>query len=661
MAGSPLDEPEHSELRFTRLLNENRGVPVDSSLLSKFKILAGQREAEILAETERLTGGWLFSPNQQDAGREWLALRGCAIPDLKAGTVRKFLQRDDLHLEARGFLELRAELAHSAKWKGLLRNIDPDTSCIFHSLRHGGAGTGRMTSREPNLQNLHRAEGDTLAKTRAIMSGDAAKVAAFGPILKTLAECERALIAARPGNRFLIVDFSSIEYREIAFLAGDDRVLTAFNVFDRTGQGDPYLEFGVECVGDIPIARDVGKGIILGCIFGSGAERLRNELLKRIPELDPDADFERFVKLFRDRHFLICRFWKKIQRAALTAIRRPGQEIDCNVLTFLYHNEFLKMRLPSGRYISYPFAKIHVREGGEEVLLFKDAKGDKFVDCMSAGKLGFWGGALAENATQGTARDVMMNAALRLEAASYPVIWTVHDEIICEVPESFGALDEFKRIAEQRPAWQPGVPVAGKARSGPRLADIDLPVETWVAGSWDDVPLYPNPSLPSPQETKTTPSRKLARPEATPLPAGLAMVEDSFADIIAWAVEREAARKRREATAPVSIHPEPPVVAPESDTPIITPPPGELLAWLTLTAEAEAEAANEAAEAAASRAAAGSTIPAWLLERERAKRKAKQAPKIEAKAETRLPPPPPPPPPPENEYPAYKTGRRQKE
>ena len=72
------------------------------------------------------------------------------------------------------------------------------------------------------------------------------------------------------------------------------------------------MEFGIECVGDIPVTREVGKGIILSCIFGSGAGRLRGELLKRIPDLDPDADFERFVKLFRDRHFLICGFWKKI-------------------------------------------------------------------------------------------------------------------------------------------------------------------------------------------------------------------------------------------------------------------------------------------------------------------------------------------------------------
>jgi hypothetical protein len=257
-------------------------------------------------ETPISAASWESRANQTDAGREWLALRGCAIPDLKAGTVRKFLQRDDLHPEARAFLESHAELAHSAKWKGLLRNIDPDTSRIFHSMRHGGTKTGRMASREPNLQNLHREEGDTLAMVRAITSGDAAKVAAFGPILKVLASCERALIAAEPGKRFFIVDFSSIEYREIAFLAGDDRVLAAFDVFDRTGLGDPYLEFGIECVGDIPIARDVGKGIILGCIFGSGAGRLRDELLKRIPDLDPDADFERFVKLFRDRHFLIC-------------------------------------------------------------------------------------------------------------------------------------------------------------------------------------------------------------------------------------------------------------------------------------------------------------------------------------------------------------------
>jgi hypothetical protein len=332
-------------------------------------------------------------------------------------TVARLLRRDDLQPEARRVLKLRAEWAHSSKIDGILRNVDPNTSRIFHTMTYAGAGPGRIISHAPNLQNLHRESGDTLAKVKAIMTGDIAQVASFGPVRKVLATCERALVAAPPSHQFFIIDFTSIEYVTVAWLAGERHVLKAFE----NGR-DLYLEFGRECVGDVAYARDVGKGVILPRIFGVGEERLRKSLLENIPDLNPDIDVRRFIDLFNRRHPLICDFWDQLLRAALAAIKRPGQEIDCghrDRITFLFRDEFLSMRLPSGRYISYPFARVDTREswrGPEEVLIFKENRKRKkkpedvdiedvedddeaaedgreiFADCMSAGRPGFWGG-----------------------------------------------------------------------------------------------------------------------------------------------------------------------------------------------------------------------------------------------------------------------------
>jgi DNA polymerase len=487
MDTSPLGY-EQLELQIIRRCNEERGVGIDCKLGFQFEALDKQQKELLQKELQRITGGRLYSLDQHIAIPKWLAQFGCETSSIAKSTVARLLRRDDLRPEARRVFELRAEYAHSSNIDGILRNIDPGTGRIFHAMAYAGAPTGRIISHSPNLQNLHREEGDTLAKVRAIMSGDVARIAAFGPVRKVLATCERALIAAPPGHRFFFIDFTAIEYLVICWLAGETHVLEAFE----SGR-DPYLEFGRECVGDVPYARDVGRGVILPRIFGVGEERLRKSLLENIPDLDPDIDVRRFIDLFNRRHPLICDFWDELLRAALAAIKRR-QEIDCghrDRITFLFRDEFLTMRLPSGRYISYPFARVDTREswrGPEEVLIFKENRKRKkkpedvdiedvedddeaaedgreiFADCMSAGRPGFWGGPLAENATQGTARDVMMDAVVRLESAGYKVVLTIHDEIICEVPDGFGSLEDYKAIVEQRPDWAPELPVSTSAK-----------------------------------------------------------------------------------------------------------------------------------------------------------------------------------------------------
>jgi DNA polymerase len=517
---------EQVELALVRRSCEEYGVGIDRKSLNRFKVVRERQRALLQKKISELTRGELYSLDQP-AVPQWIVARGCELPltkkgnpSMKKSAVARLLKRDDLHPEARAMLELRSEWAFPSKLAGMERNIDPDTSRIFYSMTYAGAGPGRIISHAPNLQNISRETDDTSAKFKAILSGDVAKIAAFGPVLKVLADCERALVAAEPGNRFFIDDLSAIEYLVIAYLAGDQQVLDAFERFNRGEGSDPYLEFGIKCVGNVSYARNVGKGVILPCIFGVGEERLRESMLANIPELDPDTDFKRFIGLFKAQHPKIVFFWKQILRAALAARRSPGQEKKCGKLTFLFHDDFLTMRLPSGRFVSYPFARVISREGfngePEDVLLFKenrrkeksdtdDVEGDdedgeeEFLDCQSGGRPGFWGGPLAENATQAVARDVMMDAWARLETAGYRIVLAIHDELIAEVPNDFGSLEEFKRIVEQRPEWAPELPIASKARTGCRLAKIDDPVEEWIVGDWSAVPLH---KVKAPKDSK---------------------------------------------------------------------------------------------------------------------------------------------------------------
>jgi hypothetical protein len=697
---------EQVEYRAILRSNEEFGIPIDGKAARQFAALDKQQRELLREAIVDLTKGRVATVDERDKILAFLRSRNCAIPNLQKGTVARWLRRSDLHAEARKLLELRAASAHKPKVDGILRNVDPDTSRIFHSMTYANAGTGRLSSHSPNMQNLHREEGDTAGKFAAIMSGDIARIQAFGPVRQVLASCERALVAAEPGNQFFILDYSSIEYIIISWLAGEQWVLDAFAKLAATGNGDPYEAFGRECVGDVPWVRDFGKAVILPRIFGVGEERLREALLSRFPDLDPDIDVRRLIDLFDKRNPRIRNFWDEILACAIAAIKRPGQEIDCgrgaSRIVFLFRDEFLTMRLPSGRYVSYPFARVTTREGRrgpEEALLFKENRkrkqkrsgsgadedelhddnddGDEagfniddgdgldeedgrsaFLDCQSVGQPGFWGGPLAENATQAVARDVMIDAVVRLIAADYRIVLTVHDEIVAEVPKGFGSFDEFVRLALEQPNWAPGMPVAGKSRRGPRLAKVDIPVEEWVTGDRSHIPLH---KVTAPRKAAGERKPKRSKPASAPRREESPVVGEASAPepVVAAGEKTEAADASSEREEPTGFKAEADATGGEAND-----------SKPTDTGAAE-ESPDKASGGSGDAYGGNGSAPDWLrerLRREQQEQKAKSEDKAEDRSGGNAPPPPPPPPPPggdefedENEdgYPSWRRRSQQ--
>ena len=121
---------------------------------------------------------------------------------------------------------------------------------------------------------------------------------------------------------------------------------------------------------------------------------------------------------------------------------------------------FLRMTLPSGRQLAYPFPRLGVDEYQHSVVIYKDSSNGKWTDCHKGE--GAYGGLWTENAVQAIARDIFAAAMPRLEAAGYPIVLHVHDEIVAEVPYGFGSVDEFIRIITEVPEWAAGLPIAAK-------------------------------------------------------------------------------------------------------------------------------------------------------------------------------------------------------
>jgi hypothetical protein len=375
------------------------------------------------------------------------------------------------------------------------------------------------------------------------MTGDFEKLRQLGGPIEVVGDIARTAICSRPGHRLLIGDFSGIESRALAWVTDEPTKLAQWARFDQTHDpaDDPYLILGRALGHPTDTARAFGKTLDLAFGFQGGLGAYKN----RAGEDDTatDLQIEAFKQGWRDRHPHTVQFWWGIDRAAVAAVKRSPDPITYGRLTLQCEQrgtaKFLFITLPSGRRLSYPFAKIMTNRFNRDAVEFMDNSltNGAWVPCNHGA--GAYGGLWTENIVQGIARDLLAAAMLRLEAAGYPVVLHVHDEIVCELPEGKGSLAEFKCLIEQLPEWATGLPVAAKVRNGPRFAEVDVPVTEHIPGAVEAT------RLPARAKAKTAKRAAPVGPvEALPLDS------EMVARVIAWAIEREAIRKRKESGQP---------------------------------------------------------------------------------------------------------------
>jgi DNA polymerase len=183
------------------------------------------------------------------------------------------------------------------------------------------------------------------------------------------------------------------------------------------------------------------------------------------PERFTDDEVKTFNAEWRAAHAAIKRFWYDIDRAALTAVRERGRVTRCGPIAFKSTGAFLLLKLPSGRKLSYPQPRA-VGDERRQHVVFADNAAGQFKDCRNGN--GAYGGLWTENVVSGIARDLLAEAMLRIEAAGYPIVLHVHDEIVAEMPEGLGSTEEFTHWMTRKPAWALDLPIAAKAWMGSR-------------------------------------------------------------------------------------------------------------------------------------------------------------------------------------------------
>lgn len=408
------------------------GIAVDEPLATAAVEASDTNRLSQEIEISTLTG--VLNPGSVQQMQAWFSSTGLDLPDLKAATVTEALSRDDLTTDQRRVLELRQELAlvASKKYIAALDRIDPDNR-LRGSFQYFGAHTGRWAGRGVQLQNLPAAtiEPEPGVDLDTAIQAEAVDVT-MG--LGASAHSLKALVRSMFLGPFTVVDYSAIEARVLAWVAGESWALEAFEA----GR-DIYVETASR-MGNL--SRKEGKVATLALGYNGGIGSLR-----AMGADGTDAYLQRLVDQWRGANRNIVALWAKLGEAFWHG-GRAGR------VTVVKKGNIRQIQLPSGRAITYHGVRQVMQENRwgnlSPQLSFRDPK--KGLN----GRTDTYGGRVVENVTQAIARDVLADALRSLHRQGFKVVGHVHDEILVEGRHS---VEEVSEIMTTSSPWADGLPL----------------------------------------------------------------------------------------------------------------------------------------------------------------------------------------------------------
>ena len=454
-----LNDMPDSERRLYQLdqrIND-RGVKVDLDLIERVSKLANSASENIDAEIKRLTNGQVKAATNAMDLTAWLRGYGLQVKSVDKQTVTRMLGMEKLHPIIKQVLRLRQDGAKSstAKYEAMVNAANADNR-MRGLLMYHGAATGRWSGRLVQPQNFPRPQKkqDELDQIIAKLKADE-DVSEYGAGTVLASDLLRSMLIAEDGHRLMFADYSAIEARVLAWIAGQTDLVETF----RNG-GDVYKEMAsaiynvnVENVTDGQ--RQVGKMAILGCGYGMGGKRFAEQCATMGINVDED-EAKRIVSVYREKNNRIARYWRDSENEFVEMVKEAGRVRS------------VELPLPSGRSLTYHNPRIIQRETPWGAM--RDTAQVDTLNSVTRQWVSqiIWGGLLTENVVQATARDLMATAMMALELKGYNVILSVHDEIISEVPDDFGSLEEMIDIMTRCPSWADGCPINAEGKEGKR-------------------------------------------------------------------------------------------------------------------------------------------------------------------------------------------------
>lgn len=467
LAAFPLP-PEEERLWQLDLLINARGVGVDMPMVEGAIDIGGAVNADLQAEAVQLSG--LENPNSQKQLLAWLneeLPEDEEIEDIQKATIRRLLESGIANERVERMLQLRLQLGKTSttKYAAIQNAVGTDSRVRGLFQFYGANRTGRFAGRLVQVQNLPRNHLPDLDHARELTRAHNRFMLSwlYPSVPDTLSQLIRTAFVPSPGNKFIVADFSAIEARVIAWLAGEQWVMDVF-----AGDGKIYeatyaqmFSVPVESVKKGSDERQIGKIAQLALGF-QGAVHALEAMMRAYNVPDEVIPLEQrpiIVKRWRKANPHIVSFWYDLQRAAIETIqtgtpRSVGRIRVARELDWQNKQDFLTLQLPSGRRLFYCNPRLVPNAYDSFEIIYSGVDQIK----KQWGERKAYGGLLVENVVQATARDCLTTAMSRLTQAGYTIVMHVHDEVIVDAPAG-ASVDAVCDIMGQPIPWAPGLPL----------------------------------------------------------------------------------------------------------------------------------------------------------------------------------------------------------
>ncbi|MDJ0905394.1 MAG: DNA polymerase [Woeseiaceae bacterium] len=468
------DSEQHDYIVSERI--NDRGVGVDVRFCKAATEYKEDEVADLSVVLERVTDGEITKPTQSQRITAWLAER-CPRDCLRSTKTKSgwtsnrqalemlLNEEDDVPADVREVAQARLDGANVSvtKYQTMARIAEQDEE---HRIRGAfilnAAITGRFSSRQAQLHNFPRSVPENAVE----LMDDVLEGYEIETPMRTLAGLLRPTLIPAEGNVFVGGDWSAIEAVLTAWAGrgwGGDVVVKRF-----ADGVDVYIEQALD-MGLTEEERQLGKVAILACGFGGTG----NAFLSMGRNYGLRLEFneaQAYALAWRDANRWAPALWAALERAAISAVRSPGERFVAGDITYMMWGDFLCAQLPSGRVLYYYGARLVEGKFGDPQLAYHHARYIAQSNIESPPLVRTWGGKLCENVVQAMANDLLRHALRRADDEGVPVVGHVHDELLCEVPRGTTAETEarLERAMLESPPWARDIPLKVKTWSGDR-------------------------------------------------------------------------------------------------------------------------------------------------------------------------------------------------
>lgn len=466
----PMPDEEWKQWRMDVAMNAY-GVHVDMDLITGALTIDEKSTEELMSEAQNLTG--LANPNSAAQLLPWLEEHGLAISDLQKATVTEALAREDVTGDVRRVLELRQMLGKTSikKYVAMQTALGSGNRVRGISQYYGANRTGRFAGRLVQMQNLPRNYLNTLDSARNLVkrkSYNGVRMI-YGNVPDTLSQLIRTAFIPSDGRKFVVADYSAIEARVIAWLAGETWVNEVFathgKIYEATASQMFHVPIETIAKGkeNYPL-RQKGKVATLALGYQGGPSALiaMGALKMGLTE----EELPEIVDMWRNANPHICELWYAVGDAATQCVA-TGVNQQTHGLTFrfegdlVYGQSFLTVELPSGRKLFYPGAHLESNRFGRPAVHYY-AVGQQ---TRKWGPESTYGGKMVENIVQAIARDCLAVTLDRIAEKGLQVVFHVHDEVIVDAPME-ETVDGLCAIMADPIPWAPGLILKGAGFEG---------------------------------------------------------------------------------------------------------------------------------------------------------------------------------------------------